>query len=335
MRRCCLALGLALILNAKLFAAQPGLTLYSSLDYAIPVAHAFTRETGMPVRVVAASGADMLAHILSQGVHPRWSLAWFNDAASAAMLDQAGLLAHDLPPPPGLTKWGQALTSPEGAWTPTGVSLAATLAAAANPYVTLPSQWGALTSGAYHGIIGMADPQLSRASYAALAGLLREGGGWPKGKSFINNLKTGGLHIYADDAETLAALRSGSIQLAMIRSSIAFDYAETRDKALRLAFPKPVTLMPSVIVMAKGLDAKRRAVALRFIAFVNHPAVQELRMRGSSDGWYWPVTSRPAPHAGLPPLASLDPRVLNAGKWGRLQGRVIAWFNRRIVGPGN
>jgi iron(III) transport system substrate-binding protein len=336
MRRSGLALCLALICTARLaLAAPPRLTLYSSLAYAAPVARAFTKATSIPVRVVTAPGADLLAHIMAQGAHPRWSLAWFNDAASAVTLDHAGLLAHHLPLPPDLTKLGKALTSPDGAWVPTGLTLAGILVAAANPYLTPPDHWAALTGGAYHGIIGMDDPQLTRATFAALAGLLQANGGWPEGKSFMSNLKHDGLHIYADDADTLAALRSGAIQLAIVNSSVATDYAQTRDRSLRLAYPRPVFAMPSLIVMARPLPTKRQAAALRFIAFVNRPAIQALRMRAGGDGWYWPITSQPAPPTGLPPLASLDVRILDARYWGRLQPRIIAWFNRRIVGPGN
>lgn len=334
MKRLVIAVFTALIGVAS--AAPPGITLYSSLAYAKPVAKAFTEKTGIPVHMVAARSADILAHIVGQGHHPRWSLAWFDGATSAVTLDHAGLLQHGLPVPADLTRFGAKMTSHSGAYVPTGLTLAAVLVAVANPYVTPPLRWSALTDAAYHGVIGMDDPQLARATYTALAGLLQANGGWPHGKIFIKNLKEDGLHIYADDADTLAALRSGSVSLAVSRSSIAFDDAATHDKSLRIAFPKPVYAMPSVIVMAAGIAAKQRAAALKFIAFVNRPATQALRMRaGGGDGWYWPVTKQPSPHAGLPPLASLDPRALDAQDWGRLQPRIIAWFNRRIVGPGN
>jgi iron(III) transport system substrate-binding protein len=317
-------------------AALPGLVLYSSLGYARPAARAFTKATGIAMRVVVAQSADVVAHVIEQGPHPRWSLAWFDDATPAVMLDQAGLLAHHLPLPPDLTKSGAQAVSSDHAWVPTGITLASILVAAANPYIIPPDHWAALTGPAYHGIIGMNDPELSRTTYAALAGLLQSNGGWPEGKSYINKLKRDGFHIYADDADTLAALRSGSIGMAVIKSSVAIDYAATRDRSLRLVFPKPVFAMPSVIVMANTLSQTQHSEALRFIAFINQPAIQKLRMRaGGSDGWYWPVTEHPAPHAGLPPLASLDVSILDASYWGQMEPAVMAWFNKDIVGPGN
>ena len=318
------------------FAAEPGITLYSSLRYAKALANAFTKATGTRVRVVVARSADVLTHIAEQGHQPHWSLAWFDGATSAVMLDRAGLLAHHLPAPSGLTKHGMAMTSPDGAWVPTGITLAGILVASADPYVASPDQWPTLTGARYHGIIGMNDPQLARSTYPALISLLQENGGWPAGKSYINSLNHDGLHVYAKDADTMAALRSGSIQLAIIKSSVAFGYAKTRDKSLRLVIPKPVYAMPSVIVMAKSLNRKQRREALRFITFINWPAIQKLRMSaGGSDGWYWPVTQHPAPHAGLPPLASLDLRILGARYWGKLEPAIMDWFNKNIVGPRN
>ena len=307
------------------------ITLYSSLSYGPATARAFTRATGIVVRVVSARETDILAHIKAEGRHPYWSLAWFDGAASASALDGLGLLAHDLPPPPALTPQAAALMPASGAWVPTGITLAGVVVLAADPYVAPPRGWPGLAASAYHGILGLTDPGVSTESYDLLAGLLQAAGGWPQGSTFLATLKRDGLHIYASRGDTLAALRSGSVELAIMNSALAFEAAKDQASGLRLAFPSPVSVMPSVIVMARGLNPAQRRAVLEFIAFANEATVQELRMRSGADGWYWPVVKGLSAHAGLPPLAGLNPITLDASAWGRLQPQILRWFDRKIV----
>lgn len=314
--------------------ARHGLVLYSALGYGPAVAAAFTKQTGIPIRVVSFRTADLLDRIVAEGDHPRWSLGWFDDAPAAFVLDRRGLLAHGLAAPAGINKWGAVMTSPAGAYVPTGFSLAGVFVTADDPYLTPPASWSALIGARYRGVTGMSDPALSQTAYPMLAGMLESGGGWPGGKSFIETLKANGLHIYARNAEILAALRSGSISVGILPAAIAIDAAR-RDKSLHVTVPRPVYATPSVIVMAKSLPARQRQEAERFIAFVNQPSVQKLRMRtGGSDGLYWPVTPAPQPEATLPPLTALDAVSLDTAKWGTRERGILAWFNRRIIGLG-
>jgi iron(III) transport system substrate-binding protein len=311
--------------------SQPrrGLVLYAALGYGPAVAAAFTKETGIPVHVVSLRTRDLLDRIAAEGHHPRWSLGWFDDAPAAIVLDRHGLLAHGLPAPVSLNRWGAGMTSPDGAYVPTGFSLAGVFVTAADPYLTPPADWSALTGAPYRGVIGMSDPALAQTAYPALASMLENGG-----KPFIRTLKMNGLHIYARNAEILAALRSGSIALGILPAGIALD-AASRDKSLYVTVPHPAYAAPSVIVMAKGLAAKQRREGEQFIAFVNRPSVQGLRMRaGGSDGLYWPVITDPRPPANLPSLSPRDAVTLNAEKWGAREQNVLAWFDRRIVGTG-
>ncbi|HET9147310.1 MAG TPA: extracellular solute-binding protein [Acetobacteraceae bacterium] len=323
--------GLALAMGIGIARPQPrqGLVLYSALGCGPAVAAAFTRKTGIPVRVASFRTGALFGHIAAEGRHPRWSLAWFNDAPGATALDQRGLLAHGLPEPSGLTKRGKAMLGPDAAYVPTGFTLAGVFVTAADPYLQPPPDWPALTGPRYRGIVGLSDPLLSQGDYPLLAGMLESGGGWPGGKPFIRALKHAGLHIYADDSDVLAALRSGSISVGVMPLSTAL-HAASLDKALRVTIPRPAYAAPSVIVMAKGLPAARRRKAERFIAFVNRPSVQRLRMRSDGDGPYWPVTASPPPPAILPPASGAA--VLNAAKWGARERAVIGWFSRRIVG---
>lgn len=312
-----------------------GLVLYSGLDYGPAVARAFTARTGIKVRVIRLATGGLLARITAEGRHPDWTLAWFDGATAAVSLDRAGLLARHLPPPTGLTPLGQSMLAADGAYIPTGFTLAGVFVTPRAATVAPPATWSDLTAPPYHGMLGMNDPSISGPTYPALAGMLASDGGWPAGKGFIEALKQDGLHIYAKNDATLAALRSGAIQLAIVQSSAAINVAANVDPALRVTFPRPAYILPNVIVMAPGLSRARRKEAERFIAYVNSPAAQAIRMRqGAGDGYYWPVTGTTPPRHALPALATLDLAPLDAARWGAAQNAIVGWFARRIVGPG-
>ncbi|MCF3945915.1 extracellular solute-binding protein [Acidiphilium sp. AL] len=173
--------------------------------------------------------------------HPRWSLAWVNTA-------------------------GRPI-SPQFAGQPAAVFVV--------PGTTTfppPARWADLSAPAYRGTIGMADPSVSVSDYPVLAAMLDSAGGWPAGKGFIATLQRNGLHIYATDRATLAALRSGAIQLAIVRPDAAAIYAGTIDKSLRVIVPRPAYAIQTTIVMAKTLTGQHRAAAEKLIAYVNSAA---------------------------------------------------------------
>ncbi|MDD2875898.1 MAG: extracellular solute-binding protein [Acidiphilium sp.] len=326
------------VLALWLFAPHPAraatLTLYSRLSFAPAVTQAFTTKTGIKIRLRRPPASGLQSRIIAEGDHPVWSLAWFDGAATATILDHHGLLAHHLPNPPDLTPLGQSLTSADGAYVPTGVTLAGVLVAPKAAPFAPPGTWDALNDPAYHGIIGMNDPATSEQSFATLANMLHAAGGWTAGQPYVEALKRNGLHIYTETKITLAALRSGAIQLAIVRSAAAFHYATDIDPSLRVIIPQPTAIMPSVIVMAKGLTGTRRADAEKFIAYVNTATALKIGMtQGGIDADFWPVTTSTPPPAALPSLTSLSPHVLDPAQWGTSRHAIIAWYATEIVGP--
>ena len=312
------------------------LIIYSGLDYGPQVAAAFTHKTGIKVKIIRLSTGSLLARISAQGHHPDWSLAWFDGATAAVSLDRAHLLARDLPEPTNLTRLGQTMLPANGAYVPTGCTLAGVFITPRAATFAPPRHWSDLTRPIYHGLIGMNDPSISGPTYPALAGMLKSAGGWPEGKPFIEALKADGLHIYAKNDATLAALRSGAIQIAIVQSSAALHFADSIDQSLRVSFPHPAYLLPNVLVMAPGLKPTLRTDAIRFIAYANSPAAQRIRTsQNDGDAYYWPIIRGAEPRAGMPPLASLDVATLNARRWGRAQNSITAWFAKRIVGAGS
>ena len=129
---CCrmaLALGLTLLGFATVWTFRPAysgttLVLYSAVGYAPQVVRAFMKQTGIPVTLINMSTGALLARVSAEGHRAHWSLVWFDGDAAATALDQSGLLAHDTIPALPWTPLGQSLLPADGAYTPTGITLA-------------------------------------------------------------------------------------------------------------------------------------------------------------------------------------------------------------------
>jgi iron(III) transport system substrate-binding protein len=314
-------------------APNSGLVVYSGLDYGPAVAAAFTKETGIKVTIVRLSTGSLLARIVSQGKHPAWDLAWFDGATAAMSLDQAGLLAHHLPAPADLTAIGTTMLSPQGAYIPTGMTLAGVFIYDPARLATPPTSWNDLPQPAYRGQVGMNDPSISGPTYPMLAGMLSNAGGWPQGQGYVEALKANDLHMFDKNDATLAALQSQAISLAIVQSSAAVYFAAMHP-ALKIIFPSPAFVLPNVMVEAADLKAPQRADAARFIAFVMRPDIQKLRQtHGEADGDYWPITAdAPTPLPGLPALRTLNTVTLNPAHWGGLESAINSWFAEAMAG---
>lgn len=340
MRRLIAAGFAAIIVGVAVLVLWPegkrGLVLYTGLDYGTAVSRAFTKKTGIPVRTIRLSTGALLARITAEGTHPDWDIAWFDGSTAAAALDDAGLLAHGLMPPVPLTAQGRVMLPADGAYLPTGFTLAGVFVFKKDGGLVPPVGWGGLTAPPYRGVVGMNDPSISGPTYPALAGMLKQAGGWPQGKSYVEALKANGLQVFAKNDATLAALRAGTIRLAVVQSSAGVNVATNIDKDIEVAYPHPAYILPNVIVLSKGSQGEIRREAEAFIAFAQSPEGQKIRMeQGGADGFYWPVTATPAPPATLPPLSTLDLATLDAAHWGKLETPVLAWFAHNIDGAGS
>lgn len=309
-----------------------GLVLYSALDYGPAVAKAFTEKTGIDVTVVDVSTGALLAKVSAEAHRPAWSLVWFDGDLAAAALDKAGLLATHTVPTLPWTALGRSLISGDGSYTPTGLTLADAFTYHPATLPQPPSHWQDLLAPAYRGAVGMNNPAISGPMYPMLAGMLSQAGGWPAGQSYVLALKANGLHVYAKNANTLAALRASDIKLAITQSSAAW-YVAAQDPSLKVALPDPAFALPSIIAVAPGLSRAQQAAAQRFIRFVMSPEIQKLRMaQGEGDGYYWPLTNNVQPRKSLPPLATLSVTRLPAGDWGPRESRVNSWFSKAVLG---
>lgn len=326
---------LAVVAATGLFLLWPrgsrGLVLYSAVDYGPAVAAAFTQETGIPVAVVDLSTGALLAKVSAEGRRPAWSLLWFDGDLAAAALDHAGLLARHVTPKLPWTTIGRTLVPADGAYIPTGLTLAGVFTYRQGTSVPVP-QWTALLDPAYRGAIGMNNPAISGPMYPLLAGMLEQAGGWPKGQAYVMALRNNGLHVYHKNANTLAALRQGQIKVAVTQSSAAF-YVSAQDPSLRVVIPRPAFALPSVLALAPGLTAEQDSAARRFVRFVMSAQIQRLRMaKGAGDANYWPLTTDVPPPPNLPALSSVSLTRLDPAKWSLLEQTINAWFSKAVVG---
>ncbi len=313
----------------------PSLVLVTDLDYGHAVAKMYALKTGIPVRVLDLPPRALITRLKASGHHPDWTLVWLSSGTTADILDRAQLLAHELPSPPDLTAYGRLMLPHNGVYVPTGFVLGAALVSVRQESFIPPATWRDLALPAYRGVIGITDPSVSDATYPALASVLQSTGGWPKSKAFLETLRKNGLHIYANTQTTLAALRSGAIKAAIVPFSSAVYNADQLDRNLVVTFPSPFYLLPYVISMARGLPAQLRHNARSFIAYVNSPSAQTVRMGlDSRDSYYWPVVSGIAPRSGMPRLNLHGACPLDSGFWSRSQQAVAIWFSQNMVHTG-
>jgi len=336
MKRLVLALCLlAVVVSGALYLLWPrrgqSLVLYSAVDYGPDVARAFKKRTGIDVKLVDISTGALLAKVSAEGHRPAWSLLWFDGDLAAAALDKAGLLGHHSVPDLPFTSLGKSLVPADGSYTPTGLTLAGAFTYHPAELKRPPARWTDLLAPGLKGEVGMNNPSISGPTYPILAGMLSQAGGWPQGETYVLGLAHDGLHIYAKNANTLAALKAGDIKVAVTQSSAAWN-AAAKDSSLRVVIPDPSFALPSVIALSPKLSSRKHDEAERFIRFAMSPEGQALRLaNGEGDGYYWPLTTNVKESHGMPALASLHVTRLGPAKWGALEGSINAWFDKSVV----
>ncbi len=308
------------------------LVVYSAQGYDSAMTKAFTKATGIPVKLDDNSTGPLLTQIYASRNNPNWGLLWVDGATAFAGLDQQGLLLKGFEPAVSWNSLGSASVPADKSYTPTGVTLMAALAYNKAKVAHPPTSWQALLSSAWKGQVGMNDPAQSGPTYPFIAGMMNYLGGVPAGESFFTRLKANGLVIHPTNGPTLQALTSGQINLALVQSSAAIG-AVLGDKNLGVEYLNPVTLLPSAIGIDAKAPAAEQAEAEKFISFVLSPSGQKVMQSGdpTGDSLYYPVVSGVTPLPALPSLASTKTQAINPYKWGPQEAAINTWFDSNIV----
>jgi iron(III) transport system substrate-binding protein len=331
----CIAVLLVLAVPASVAALWPAggdsLVIYSAMGPPGEMVRAFEAEAGVRVTYVNMGGGPLQARLYAEGARPRWTVAWFVGDAAMAALDQAGMLARPAPwpegPAPDWTPDARALLPADGAYLPTGLTLAGVfLTRRAQP---APSPlWAALPDRA--GGVGLVSPVASGTAYPVLSAMMEAAGGVAPGHALLRALQHSGLGVAATNPLLLGRLRGGDVALCVLPSEAAYALA-ARDTGLRVTVPSPAGLMPEVIGVSARASPAARALAGRFIRFVLGREGQHLVRVSTAEGMAWPpVEGVPVPPE-LPELARLDLVHPDAGAWGTRQGEEIGWFRREIA----
>lgn len=246
---------------------QP-LVLYAAVGYDSAVAKAFTKKTGIDVKVVDDSTGPLLTKISAEKNNPQWSMLWVDGDTAFSSLDQQGLLAP-YTPKATYTTAGKTIVPADHGYTPTGTTIMAALIYNAAKTSAVPTSYDDLLTSAYQGKVGMNDPAQSGPTYPFIAGLMNQLGGKSHGvkagEAYLSKLKANGLKVFPTNGDTLHALENGQIDYGLIQSSAALGEiakvkptANFQPKAVYL--PKS-TLLPTDIAIDKGASAAVQAEA--------------------------------------------------------------------------
>jgi iron(III) transport system substrate-binding protein len=313
-------------------AAVVPLVVYSAQGYDSAMTKAFTKATGIPVKLDDNSTGPLLTQIEASKNNPNWGLLWVDGATAFAGLDTQGLLLKGFEPNVTFNSLGTASVPSDKSYIPTGVTIMGIVAYNKAKVPNPPTTWQALESSSWKGQVGMNDPSQSGPTFPLIAGVYNYLGGVSAGEKYFSTLKSNGLVIHPTNGPTLQALTSGQINLALVQSSAAIGATFT-DKNIGIEYLNPATLLPSAI----GIDAKAspqvQAEAEKFAAFVLSAAGQQVMQTGdpTGDSLYYPVVQGVNPLSSLPSLSSVKTQTINPYTWGPQEATINTWFDSNIV----
>jgi iron(III) transport system substrate-binding protein len=309
------------------------LVVYSAQGYDKVTTEAFTKATGIPVKLDDNSTGPLLTQIEASKNNPNWGLLWVDGATAFAGLDQQGLLMKNVVPSDvTYNALGTASVPADKSYAPAGVTMVMAVVYNKAKVPNPPKTWQDLLSPQFKGQVGMNDPSQSGPTFPYIAGMMSYLGGVSAGESYFTKLKANGLIIHPTNGPTLQALTSGQINLALVQSSAGVG-AVLQDKNLGITYLKGTTLLPSAI----GIDAKAspqvQAEAEKFIEYVLSPAGQKVMQTGdpTGDSLYYPVINGVSALPAVPALPSGVTQSIDPYKWGPQEGTVNTWFDSNIV----
>lgn len=326
-------LGAGLVSPAMTEAASPlHVVFYSAQGYDAAEAAAFQKATGIQVKLTDSSTGPLLARVSAQEQNPRWDVIWFDGNGAMAALDKQGQLLRGWTPKTAknYNKLGRSLLPKDHAYFPTGVTSAGALAYNTKlvPAKKAPTTWTDLLKPEFRNAVGMNNPAISGPTYPLVAGLFKEMG-VAKGKAFFTKLKQNGLKIFATNGNTLQALVSGRIKVAMFQDSAEL-YAKRSGDPVNVVYPRGgVTMLPSDIAISA--HAPDMAAAKRFVTWVlskrGQEVMQDIKAAGS-DSLFQPVTNQIRPIAPRRGVRWINVNPVWAGDH---ETAWITWFTDHVV----
>ena len=166
--------------------AKVTLVVYSAQGYDSRHDQAFTKATGIPVKLDDNSTGPLLTQIEASKNNPNWGLLWVDGATAFAGLDSQGLLLKGFEPRAAGTRSAPSRCprqelhadrrDPDGR-----AGLQHDQGAR-----TRPTTWQELLSSQWKGAVGMNDPSQSGPTFPFIAGMMNYLGGVSAGESVLH-----------------------------------------------------------------------------------------------------------------------------------------------------
>jgi iron(III) transport system substrate-binding protein len=309
------------------------LVLYAAEGYDSTVAAAFQKATGIPTSVYDAHTGIVVSKIQQEKNNPQWGVTWFDGDMAMSTLDSQGLLLKGWQPTAAWNAQGQQFLPADKSYVPTGYTIAAGILYNSKAMPNPPTSWTQLLSPAYSSKLGILNPAIDGPAYPWMAGWAAQMGGVPQMESYTSSLVKGGTKIYNAPADELNAIKQGTIDVAVAQSSYGIGVEETNPD-MKVAYPKYVTPVPSVLAIDAKAPAAVQAEAKKFVEFVLSPAGQQAMQAGDphGDSLFWPVLQSGTPLAAVPPVSSIPAKVINPVTWGAQENSVAQWFTSTFAG---
>lgn len=291
--------------------AAETLTLYSGQHPQVVrmLTDAFTKATGIAVRVHSGEGPQIASQILREGEASPADVVFVENSPELVLLNEHHLLAPVAPAT--LARVPRRDSAPDGNWL--GV-LARQNVLAWNPSLIkkedLPRTLMALAEPGWKGRIAIAP---SDADFLPLVGAMIATKGEAKTLAWLEGLRRN-AKIYQDDEAVVAAVNRGSVATGIVnnyywaRLYTELGAARTPSRIAHFA-PGDIGNLINVSGAAILASSRRQAAAQRFLAFLVSRPAQE-RLAKSSVDYEYPLVEGVAPNPLLTPPAALHPPAI-------------------------
>jgi|SRR5579883_27869 len=322
----------AAVTQTKLTGSPVPLVVYSAQGYDDVATKAFQKATGIPTKLVDDSTGPLLARIQAEKNNPQWGLVWVDGDEAFASLDQQGMLLKGYEPGAKWTDEARSIIPKDESYVPTGLTMAGAVVYDTRYVSNPPTNWQDLLKPEWKGLVGMNNPAISGPTFPFVAGMMEYLGGEAQGKDYFTKLKANGLHVFKTNDDTLHALETGQIKVAMIQSSAGIG-AGIKTPTIKVAFLPKESLLPSAIGIDARAPAQEQTEAKMFAEWVLSPAGQEVMLGGdkTGDSLFWPAVSGIQPLNGVPSIQDVPSQVLDPYVWGAKENEINQWFSQNIA----
>lgn len=303
------------------------------MGYAKDVAGAFTKSTGIPVKLVNLSTGPLLARVQAEKQNPQWDMIWTEGAEPMRDLANQGMLQKGWKPKANWNTLGRRLLPSDLAYIPATTSLAGMFVVNTKviPQNKIPDSWQDLTQPEFKNLVGITNPAVSGPSFPIIAGLMTVSGGVENGKNVLTTLKKNGMQVFDSGGPLIQQVSSGALGVAVTQST-RYVTALLDKQPVTAVYPKGTTLLPTVFGISSRASAAEQDAAHRFVEFFMTVDGQKVALEsGNSASYYYPLIKGVSPHPLVTPIEKTrymqaDPKI-----WGPREAAINSWFAQNIA----